>query len=191
MGPEDTIDPDMNIVTINELIKAVQKSKSDADNTKVEQLIEILSFMDEDSDGVINVRQVMKIVELLSTTEANFSSKSIRQIVETLAKEELLETEENIEESMSLHSEYATAPDNSSIDIAYEENIDSIDSKNKNNGQLRKDIDMNVVDLKYEMKDKAIDINDQKSVSSIQGKSISDKNASFQIENEKKKISMK
>ena len=39
--PEDTIDPDINIVTINELIKAVQKSKSDADNTKVEQLIEV------------------------------------------------------------------------------------------------------------------------------------------------------
>merc|ERR1712223_1602514 len=173
MGPEDTIDPDMNIVTINELIKAVQKSKSDADNTKVEQLIEILSFMDEDSDGVINVRQVMKIVELLSTTEANFSSKSIRQIVETLAKEELLETEGNIEESMSLHSEYATAPENSSIDITYDENIDSIDLKNENNGQLRKDIDMNIVDLKYEMKDKAIDIDDQKSASTIEGKSFS------------------
>lgn len=39
--PDDTIDPDINVVTINELIKAVQKSKSDADNTKVEQLIEV------------------------------------------------------------------------------------------------------------------------------------------------------
>merc|ERR1712223_528766 len=101
------------------------------------------------------------------------------------------ETEENIEESMSLNSEYATAPENSSIDITYEENIDSIDLENRNNGQLRKDIDMNIVDLKYEMKDKAIDIDDQKSASTIEGKSFSNKNASFQIENEKKKMSMK
>ena len=38
---EDTIDADINVVTINELIKAVQTSKSDADNTKVEALIEV------------------------------------------------------------------------------------------------------------------------------------------------------
>ena len=36
-----TSDPDINIVTINELIKAVQTSKSGADNTKVEALIEV------------------------------------------------------------------------------------------------------------------------------------------------------
>merc|ERR1712223_1820765 len=99
--------------------------------------------------------------------------------------------EQQRKESMSLHSEYATVPGNSSIDITYEENIDSIDLENRNNGQLRKDIDMNIVDLKYEMKDKAIDIDDQKSASTIEGKSFSNKNASFQIENEKKKMSMK
>ena len=38
---EDIIDADINVVTINELIKAVQTSKSDADNTKVEALIEV------------------------------------------------------------------------------------------------------------------------------------------------------
>merc|ERR1712156_1209328 len=91
-------------------------------------------------------------------------------------------------ESMSLQSEYATAPENSSIDITYEENIDSIDLKNRNNEQQRKDIDMNIVDLKYEMKDKAIDIDDQKSASTIEGKSFSDKNGSFQIEKKKKKM---
>ena len=38
---EDSSDPDINVVTINELIKAVQTSKSGADNTKVEALIEV------------------------------------------------------------------------------------------------------------------------------------------------------
>ena len=37
----DAIDPNINLVTINELIKAVQTSKSDVDNTKVEALIEV------------------------------------------------------------------------------------------------------------------------------------------------------
>ena len=56
--------------------------------------------MDDDKDGVIQVDHVMKVIELLGTTHAKLPAKQIKQIVDMLAKEEMLEMEDNIEESM-------------------------------------------------------------------------------------------
>ena len=56
--------------------------------------------MDDDKDGVIQVDHVMKVIELLGTTHAKLPAKQIRQIVDMLAKEEMLEMEDNIEEDM-------------------------------------------------------------------------------------------
>ena len=61
---------------------------------------QVLSLMDDDKDGVIQVDHVMKVIELLGTTHAKLPAKQIRQIVDMLAKEEMLEMEDNIEEDM-------------------------------------------------------------------------------------------
>ena len=56
--------------------------------------------MDDDKDGVIQVNHVMKVIELLGTTHAKLPAKQIRQIVDMLSKEEMLEVEEKIEDSL-------------------------------------------------------------------------------------------
>jgi len=89
-----------HLVTINELIDCVQHLENTPDAAKVDQIAEVLSLMDDDKDGVIQVDHVMKVIELLGTTHAKLPAKQIRQIVDMLAKEEMLEMEDNIEEDM-------------------------------------------------------------------------------------------
>lgn len=125
--------------------------------------------MDEDSDGVIKVNQVMEIIELLSTTQTKFPAKSIRQIVEMLAKEDLLQVEENIEQSMALHSD---VDDSFSIDAAYDQNLHDLEEAAKSNSDEIKEkermIDMNISDSKYDMNDNAKNLEDQNRTSNFQ-----------------------
>ena len=65
--------------------------------------------MDDDKDGVIQVDHVMKVIELLGTTHAKLPAKQIKQIVDMLSKEEMLEMEDNIEESMDKNTASAAA----------------------------------------------------------------------------------
>jgi LETM1 and EF-hand domain-containing protein 1 len=53
--------------------------------------------MDVDEDGVINLDHVYKVIELLGTEHVHISAKQIKQIIEMLAKEEMLEVEQKIE----------------------------------------------------------------------------------------------
>ena len=46
--------------------------------------------MDDDKDGVIQVDHVMKVIELLGTTHAKLPAKQIKQLVDMLAKEDML-----------------------------------------------------------------------------------------------------
>jgi len=57
--------------------------------------------MDVDEDGVINLDHVYKVIELLGTEHVNISAKQIKQIIEMLAKEEMLEVERKIESILS------------------------------------------------------------------------------------------
>ena len=118
--------------------------------------------MDEDADGVIKVDQVIDVIELLGTAQAKFSAKSIRQIVETLAKEDLLQVEENIEQSMSLHSD---VDDSFSIDAAYDQNLHDLEEAAKSNSDEIKAKDtamnMNEINSNYDMQDNAKIMNEE------------------------------
>jgi len=81
--------------------------------------------MDEDSDGVVKVDHIMKVIELLGTVDAKLPAKEIRQIVDMLAKEDLLQVEENIEQSMALHSE---TDDSFRIDAAYDQDLTDLEA---------------------------------------------------------------
>ena len=121
--------------------------------------------MDEDSDGVIKVDHVMKVIELLGTVHAKLPAKEIRQLVEMLSKEDLLKVEENIEQVMVWQDENGgddslpkdlhfleTAAKSTSRDV-------TISKKETNN------MDMSLTDKKYDIKDNAKDISEQKDVS--------------------------
>ena len=62
---------------------------------------QVLSAIDIDSDGMIKVDHVVKVLELLGNEEDKLSPKQIRHIVDMLTKEEMLEVEKNIEVLLS------------------------------------------------------------------------------------------
>lgn len=56
--------------------------------------------MDVDSDGIIKVDHVMKVIELLGKESINLSGKEVDHIVDLLAREEMLAVEADIEETL-------------------------------------------------------------------------------------------
>merc|ERR1712037_129890 len=75
------------------------------DDSKLEQITEVLSRMDDDSDGVIKVDHVVKVIELLGREHVKLSAKQINQIIDMLQKEDMLETEKLIEKKLKTGGE--------------------------------------------------------------------------------------
>ena len=61
--------------------------------------------MDDDSDGVIKVDHVVKVIELLGREHVKLSAKQINQIIDMLQKEDMLETEKLIEKKLKTGGE--------------------------------------------------------------------------------------
>jgi hypothetical protein len=148
--------------------------------------------MDEDSDGVIKVDHILKVIELLGTAHAKLPAKDIRQIVEMLAKEDLLQVEENIEESMALHSD---ADDSFCIDAAYDQNLHDLEAAAKLNEELhdekRENFDMNLTDKKYDLKDTATDIGEKMDSPGQDIEAFSDEKNSHPSNDEDEEIKVK
>jgi Ca2+-binding EF-hand superfamily protein len=160
---EDDLDSHDNLVTINELIKAVQTSETTLDPSKVEAMIEVLGFFNEDSDGMIKVDHVMKVIELLSMGQhAKLPAKEIRQLVEMLSKEDLLKVEENIEQVMVKHAENK-GDDSLQKDLHYFETAAKSTSGDETvKDKEIKNADISSTDEKYNIEDRAKDISEQK-----------------------------
>merc|ERR1712241_1632642 len=104
--------------------------------------------------------------------------KEIRQIVDMLAKEDLLQVEENIEQSMALHSE---TDDSFRINAAYDQDLTDLEAAakleeveepaakeaNEVNEEL-KNIDMDLSDEKYNIQDNAKIMGDASDVTNSQ-----------------------
>ena len=53
--------------------------------------------MDEDSDGIVKVEHVQKVIEILGRDNVQLSAKQVKQIIDLIGKEEMLEVENKIE----------------------------------------------------------------------------------------------
>merc|ERR1719323_2523075 len=104
-GEED----EARLVTVHELVEAVERLQKTPDDSKLEQITEVLSRMDEDSDGVIKVDHVVKVIELLGRElHVKLSSKQVNQIIDMLQKEDMLETERLIEKKLKTEGDDTT-----------------------------------------------------------------------------------
>merc|ERR1711982_50222 len=63
----------------------------------VERITEVVTSMDEDNDGVVKLEHVNKGIEILGSDNVEISAKQIKQILDLIGKEELLEVESRIE----------------------------------------------------------------------------------------------
>ena len=89
-------DQQEEIVTIHELIEAVNKLQKTPDSARIEHIARVLEAMDEDADGIVKVDHVLKVVRLLGRENVNLTAKQINDISEMLEKEEMLEVEDDI-----------------------------------------------------------------------------------------------
>merc|ERR1711972_321233 len=63
----------------------------------LERISEVIASMDEDSDGVIKLEHVNKVIEILGSDNVELTGKQVKQIIDLIGKEEMLEVESRIE----------------------------------------------------------------------------------------------
>ena len=104
--------------------------------------------MDVDEDGVINLDHVHKVIELLGTEHVRIPAKQIRQIIEMMTKEEMLDVEHKIEHILGqtatavqpekpvdpLKDTSSEHPSMSSNEENFEEDGRQLSAKSQNNG---------------------------------------------------------
>ena len=76
---------------------AVQGLQKVPDSSRLERISEVIASMDEDSDGIVKVEHVQKVIEILGRDNVQLSAKQVKQIIDLIGKEEMLEVENKIE----------------------------------------------------------------------------------------------
>merc|ERR1712172_254452 len=113
------------IVTIQEIIEAVNRLQMSPNQAKVDQIAQVLSMMDADADGVIKVDHVLKVIELLGVENTELPAKQIKQILNVLNSEEKLLLEDNIENLLIKKSPFSQ--DQPEVDEAFEMDLKALE----------------------------------------------------------------
>jgi len=126
MEPEDhqTDEHKEQIVTIQEIIEAVNKLQKSHNQDKVDQIAQVLSMMDADADGVIKVDHVLKVIELLGNQNTELPAKQIKQIINVLCEEEKLLLEDSIEDILIKKTPKQEEPE---VDEALQEELKALE----------------------------------------------------------------
>ena len=94
---EDKEDQEEHLVTVQDLLGAVRGLQQVPDSEMLERISEVVASMDEDSDGIVKLEHVNKVIEILGSDNVEMSGKQIKQIIDLIGKEEMLEVESRIE----------------------------------------------------------------------------------------------
>ncbi|XP_033122430.1 mitochondrial proton/calcium exchanger protein-like [Anneissia japonica] len=96
LGEEDSdteklIRDKKQLLRIEEFEEAMRKFSNLSDEVKFRQLAELL---DKDSDGILDIQDVQKVIEFITQADVDLSPKQIDEIINMLSKEERLEESE-------------------------------------------------------------------------------------------------
>lgn len=94
---ESSEDQEEHLVTVQDLLGAVRGLQKVPDSRMLERISEVVASMDEDSDGVVKLEHVNKVIEILGSDNVELSGKQVKQIIDLIGKEEMLEVESRIE----------------------------------------------------------------------------------------------
>merc|ERR1719228_1278485 len=94
---ESSEDQEEHLVTVQDLLGAVKGLQEVPDSKMLERISEVVASMDEDSDGVIKLEHVNKVIEILGSDNVELTGKQVKQIIDLIGKEEMLEVESRIE----------------------------------------------------------------------------------------------
>lgn len=94
---ESSEDQEEHLVTVQDLLGAVKGLQEVPDSKMLERISEVVASMDEDSDGIVKLEHVNKVIEILGSDNVELSGKQVKQIIDLIGKEEMLEVESRIE----------------------------------------------------------------------------------------------
>eukprot|EP00091_Calanus_sinicus_P011562 TRINITY_DN26123_c0_g1_i1.p1 TRINITY_DN26123_c0_g1~~TRINITY_DN26123_c0_g1_i1.p1 ORF type:complete len:253 (-),score=123.66 TRINITY_DN26123_c0_g1_i1:266-961(-) len=94
---ESSEDQEEHLVTVQDLLGAVKGIQEVPDSKMLERISEVVASMDEDSDGIVKLEHVNKVIEILGSDDVELSGKQVKQIIDLIGKEEMLEVESRIE----------------------------------------------------------------------------------------------
>ena len=130
---------------------AVQGLQKVPDSSRLERISEVIASMDEDSDGIVKVEHVQKVIEILGRDNVQLSAKQVKQIIDLIGKEEMLEVESKIEKilgKMPVFEEETVV-----IEAVKEQVV-------KSDGGLEKDLTEGAGD--HVLEDVAVEMNEEK-----------------------------
>merc|ERR1719319_1004603 len=87
-----------HLVTVQSILQAVRGLQEVPDSARLERISEVVANMDDDVDGVVKVDHVNKVVEILGRDNLHLSTKQVKQVIDLIGKEEMIETETRIEQ---------------------------------------------------------------------------------------------
>jgi len=94
---ESSEDQEEHLVTVQDLLGAVKGLQEVPDSKMLERISEVVASMDDDSDGVVKLEHVNKVIEILGSDNVELTGKQVKQIIDLIGKEEMLEVESRIE----------------------------------------------------------------------------------------------
>ncbi|GAB0099446.1 Mitochondrial proton/calcium exchanger protein [Sergentomyia squamirostris] len=89
------------LVHVDELMSAIKKIQKVDDDAKLHQIYGILGKLDDDRDGRLKVDDVLKVMEMIAKDNVKLNEKQFDELVELMAKEEILDHEEKIEKEIN------------------------------------------------------------------------------------------
>merc|ERR1712142_734523 len=140
---ENSEDQEEHLVTVQDLLGAVKGLQEVPDSKMLERISDVVASMDEDSDGVVKLEHVKKVIEILGSDNVELSGKQVKQIIDLIGKEEMLEVESRIEKILG------------KMPIMEVESVTA--KKTEVNPTVEKDITLKVGD--EELKDNAMELN--------------------------------
>nr|XP_023022842.1 mitochondrial proton/calcium exchanger protein [Leptinotarsa decemlineata] len=93
------------LLKIDDIMAAINKLKGVQDQSKIEQITNVLKRMDDDHDGSLKVEDVLKVIEIIGKENVKLSAKQIDELIDLLDKEEILEVEDKIEKALQKDKE--------------------------------------------------------------------------------------
>ncbi|CAG5119365.1 unnamed protein product [Candidula unifasciata] len=84
-----------NIISINEMIDALKRLKKVPSDSKLHLIFQVL---DQDKDGIIDINDALRVLELLSQEHLKLSANQLDEVLHLLKHEAILEEEEQRKE---------------------------------------------------------------------------------------------
>ena len=104
-----------DLVSVADLLSAVGVLQKVSDETLRKRIVEVIQLFDEDRDGAVDVKLVVRVLELLGKENVKLSDKMVAELVDLVEKEDIVG---DLATPLSSSPSHALPPPPSSSELA-------------------------------------------------------------------------